>query len=79
MLQLPAQVQAKVVAAQPLVGVERDEIAAMVNRIKKADLRNRQTPSSVASAAPSGPSVAWAEDWQLPREALDYFDIEQAH
>lgn len=77
MLKLPPQVQAKVVQAQPLVGVDRDEIFEMVSRIKKADLRNRQPQQVVAGTTPSAQNVAWLEEWQLPREALDYFEIEQ--
>lgn len=65
-----------VMATQPLVGVERDEIAAMVMRLKRADERSR----NVEAARPSVQAVdlQWAEEWQLPREVFDYFELEHA-
>lgn len=66
-----------VVSAQPLVGAERDEIAAMVMRLKRADERSRQTDTAAAPAIHTA-DLKWAEDWQLPREVLDYFELEHA-
>lgn len=62
---------------QPLVGAERDEITAMVMRLKRADERTRV---SDANAQPQlqAADVKWAEDWQLPREVFDYFELEHA-
>jgi hypothetical protein len=69
---------AKVVsAAQPLVGVERDEITAMVMRLKRADERTRRVESQPAVTVQAA-DLQWAEDWQLPREVFDYFELERA-
>lgn len=70
-----------VMDAQPLVGRERDEITAMVSRIKRADERARSQPSTtqVAPAAPAAEDVKWAEDWQLPREVFEYFVLERVN
>lgn len=72
---------AKIVAmtgmpAQPLVGAERDEIAAMVLRLKRADEKSRNLEASQPSV--KAVDIAWAEDWQLPREVFDYFELEHA-
>lgn len=67
--------------AQPLVGVERDEIADLVSRIKRADERARQpvqvSGSSVVAPVVKADDLQWAEDWQLPREVFDYFVLER--
>ena len=73
-----ASLGAKVVmTTQPLVGPERDEIAALVMRLKKADERTR---SFTQTDQPKVQQVdlKWAEDWQLPREVFDYFELEHA-
>ncbi|MBI1309261.1 MAG: hypothetical protein GC129_05385 [Proteobacteria bacterium] len=66
-------------SAQPLVGAERDEITQLVSRIKSADARTRQpvAPRYAVPAPVSQAETQWAEDWQLPKEVLDYFIIEQ--
>lgn len=68
-----------VMDAQPLVGRERDEITAMVSRLKRADDRARTQPSStqVAPSIPPADDVKWAEEWQLPREVFEYFVLER--
>jgi hypothetical protein len=77
-----AALQGRVVrGAQPLVGVERDEIADMVSRIKQADARARQ-PVVQGPYAPVAPVVKnedlqWASEWQLPKEMFDYFIVER--
>lgn len=73
MVRIPNGVGAKVVQANPLVGVEKDEITDLVSRIKRADQRWR-TPSA-AHVVPEQ-DAKWAADWQLPREVFDYFVIE---
>lgn len=65
------------VATQPLVGAERDEIAAMVMRLKRADERSRSVEVAPANQIQAA-DVKWAEDWQLPREVFDYFVLEHA-
>ncbi len=65
-----------VMAPQPLVGTERDEIAAMVMRLKRADERSRNLEPS--RPAVQAADLQWAEDWQLPREVFDYFELEHA-
>lgn len=65
-----------VVGTQPLVGAERDEIAAMVMRLKRADERSRQVEAPVNPLQAA--DVKWAEEWQLPREVFDYFVLEHA-
>ncbi len=70
---------AKVVAAQPLVGAERDEISELVMRLKRADERVRRVEALPdRRPAPTSGELKWAEDWKLPREVLDYFELEQA-
>ncbi len=64
-------------APEPLQGAERDEIAALVARIKQADARQR-TPLTSNAARPSVVALDWAENWQLPREVHEYFTIEKA-
>ena len=66
-----------VMTTQPLVGAERDEIAAMVMRLKRADERTRQVETA-AYAPMQAVDLKWAEDWQLPREVFDYFELEHA-
>lgn len=65
-----------IVSTQPLVGAERDEIAAMVMRLKRADERTRVTEPAQLAMQPA--DLKWAEDWQLPREVFDYFVLEHA-
>ncbi len=72
---LPRGVGAKVVPAQPLVGPERDEIAAQVMRLKRADAALR-APQNPLRERPSAEAIAWAENWNLPREVFDYFTLE---
>ncbi len=62
--------------AQPLVGAERDEIVDLVMRLKRADERTRTLETSKPQIAAA--DVQWAEDWQLPREVFDYFELEHA-
>lgn len=73
-------VKGRVVKAQPLIGAERDEISALVNRIKQADEHNSRMVSSTAPAAKkvAKADLKWAEDWQLPREVFEYFVLERA-
>jgi len=69
-----------VLETQPLLGAERDELTAMVTRLKRADERSRAayTPKRAAPAAKPTPRDAqWAADWQLPREVFDYFVLER--
>lgn len=78
MIQKTPGLGAKVVTTtQPLVGAERDEIAAMVMRLKRADERARRTEAPQANAI-QAVDLKWAEDWQLPREVFDYFELEHA-
>jgi hypothetical protein len=74
---LPRNSGARVVEAQPLVGLERDELAAQVMRIRRADEANR-TASTSRHARPQvkAEDIAWAESWNLPREVFDYFTLE---
>lgn len=71
------------VSASPVIsGTERDEIAAIVGRIKRADQMARQprhaAPHTAAHVAVSDQDLKWAEDWQLPKEVFDYFILERA-
>ncbi|RYG60974.1 MAG: hypothetical protein EON60_05215 [Alphaproteobacteria bacterium] len=61
---------------QPLVGAERDEIVDLVMRLKRADERTRSVEASRPQLQAA--DVEWAEDWQLPREVFDYFELEHA-
>lgn len=75
-----APLQGRVVrGAQPLVGVERDEIADMVSRIKRADARQRQPVQGHVAAPPvaKAEDLQWASEWQLPKEMFDYFIVER--
>ncbi len=66
-------------APEPLQGAERDEIAALVARIKQADARQRTPHAAQANAhRPSVAAIEWAENWQLPREVHEYFVLETA-
>jgi hypothetical protein len=70
---------AKVVKAQPLVGVERDELTAQVMRLKRAAeamAQPRHNPKTIAT--PSTAAQNWAESWQLPKEVFEYFTLESA-
>ncbi len=72
---------AKIVAStgmptQQLVGAERDEIAALVMRLKRADEKSRNLEASQPQVKAA--DIEWAEDWQLPREVFDYFELEHA-
>lgn len=65
-----------VLATQPLVGDERDEIANLVMRIKKADERARNLEAS--KPVIPAEDIQWAEDWKLPREVFEYFELDHA-
>lgn len=65
-------------APQPLVGAERDELTALVMRLKTADERTRTTPSVNVAAPVRAEDLKWAEDWQLPREVFEYFVLEHS-
>ena len=70
---------AKVVVAQPLVGAERDEIANLVMRLKRADERARRMETKPdGRPAPSSDELKWAEDWKLPSEVFEYFVLDHA-
>jgi hypothetical protein len=62
--------------ARPLQGVERDEIEAMVQRLKRADLLRQQPTVSVAPAVMQA-DLQWAADWELPADVFEYFTIER--
>ncbi len=62
-------------APEPLAGAERDELTALVMRIKQADTRHR-APLAPAKNVPTAAAQQWAENWQLPREVHEYFTIE---
>lgn len=62
---------------EPLQGAERDEIAALVSRIKQADARQRTQPK-INTPRPTVAALDLAEKWQLPREVHEYFIIEAA-
>lgn len=63
--------------AQPLMGVERDEIADMVNRIKRADARARTPVQHLAPPPVKEEDEKWAQEWQLPKEVFEYFILER--
>lgn len=76
---LPAATGANVTLGrtpEPLQGAERDEIAALVARIKQADARQRSVVAP--TTRPSVAALDWAEKWQLPREVHEYFTLETA-
>ncbi len=76
---LPAADGATVsLAANPLLGAERDEISQLVQRLKQADLRHRTPVLESKLQAPSPTALAWAEAWSLPREVHDFFVLEAA-
>lgn len=62
----------------PLVGADRDELYQLVLRLKQADLRHRTPSTNKYLAAPNPVAMAWAEDWNLPREVHDFFILEAA-
>jgi hypothetical protein len=66
------------VATQPLVGTERDEITALVSRLKQADDNTRKATTGVNSPQVQAADLKWAEDWQLPSEVFEYFVLERA-
>lgn len=61
--------------AQTLHGEERDEIEALVMRIKRADEKVRR-PDQTAVVAEA--DVVWAEQNQLPREFFEFFELQRA-
>lgn len=67
-------------APQPLVGSERDEITALVSRLKQADANSRKahTPTTADQPQVTAADRKWAEDWQLPSEVFEYFILERA-
>ncbi len=71
---------AKVVVSEPMSSVERDEIAALVMRIKRADERSRNLELAGDARRPvvSASDRQWAEDWKLPSEVFEYFEIDHA-
>ncbi|PZP38906.1 MAG: hypothetical protein DI585_05940 [Pseudomonas fluorescens] len=72
-------IQMPAMSPQPLVGAERDEIAAMVMRLKRADERTRTSTQGGAATTPlPAENLKWAEDWKLPREVFDFFELEHA-
>lgn len=70
---------AHVAVGRPVSGTEKDEITALVSRIKRADELARQ-PRYTAEVGhmPSEQDIKWAEDWKLPKEVFDYFILERA-
>lgn len=71
---------AKVVASEAMSSMERDEIAQLVMRIKRADERSRKLEMVSDSSRPvvSASDRQWAEDWKLPSEVFEYFELEHA-
>lgn len=71
---------AKVVVSQPMSVAERDEIAALVMRLKRADERSRKLELVEDARRPvvSASDRQWAEDWKLPSEVFEYFELEHA-
>lgn len=61
--------------ATPLVGPERDEIAAQVSRLKQADVRVSQP--TVKANSISAADRDWAEGQNLPAEFFDYFTLQR--
>ena len=80
-ISLEAHVVASSMPARPLVGAERDEIAELVMRIKRADERSRKLEVQTAEEITPKVTAAdrqWADDWQLPREVFEYFVLDRA-
>ncbi len=71
---------AKIVVSEPMSGAERDEIAALVMRLKRADERSRKLELVSDSSRPvvSASDRQWADDWKLPSEVFEYFELEHA-
>jgi hypothetical protein len=71
---------AKVVVGEPMSSVERDEIAELVMRIKRADERSRkiEVMSDPRRPVVSASDRQWADDWKLPSEVFEYFELERA-
>lgn len=64
------------VVVQPLTGTERDEITALVSRLRRADDARRDAhKAGVQQVQPA--DIAWAEEMNLPREFFDFFEIER--
>ncbi len=61
--------------AQTLHGEERDEIEALVMRIKRADDKVRQP---LKTAVVADEDVTWAAQNQLPREFFEFFELQRA-
>lgn len=61
--------------ATPLVGAERDEIAAQVSRLKQAD--TRVSKPTVKGSSVSSADRDWAEGQNLPAEFFDYFTLQR--
>jgi hypothetical protein len=64
------------VVVQPLVGQDRDEITALVSRIRDADARARM-PLVAAPKPVAKEDADWAADWKLPSEVFDYFELDR--
>lgn len=61
--------------AQTLHGEERDEIEALVMRIKRADDKVRMP---LKTAVVADEDATWAEQNQLPREFFEFFELQRA-
>lgn len=61
---------------QQLIGVERDEVVALVDRLQQAG--RRASPQDVVGGGVSEHDIQWASDMQLPSEFFDYFVLERA-
>ena len=61
---------------QQLVGVERDEVVALVDRLQQAG--RRVSSYEVAQESVSEHDIQWASEMQLPSEFFDYFVLERA-
>ncbi|TKW61247.1 MAG: hypothetical protein DI628_01055 [Blastochloris viridis] len=77
---LGAKVVHTTVQPEPMSSAERDEIAALVMRIKRADERSRKLELVTDSGRPvvSASDRQWADDWKLPSEVFEYFELEHA-
>ena len=62
---------------QQLIGVERDEVVALVDRLQQAGRRTASTYASPSDSV-SEHDIQWASEMQLPSEFFDYFVLERA-
>ena len=60
----------------PLTGPERDEIEALVLRIRRADEKVRK-PVYQPTPMLSADDIAWADDQKLPREFFEFFELQR--